>query len=189
MSDPLAALNQRRSVPSRQLAEPGPDPAQLRELLRAAVRVPDHGKLTPWRLILLQGEARLRFGEALAALAQRKDPQQPASRHRKNLERYTFAPLVVAVVCSPDPDSSVPEIEQILSTGCVCYNLLQGAQALGFGAQWLTGWAAYDADAHALLGLAAGERVVGFVHIGSAQLQAPERERPDPDQLVSTWTP
>lgn len=189
MTDALTTLNARRSVPARQLGEPGPDAAQLEQMLRAAVRVPDHGKLTPWRMILLQGEAKLRFGEQLADLAESKDPGLPDSKRRKNRERYTFAPLVVAVVCSPDTGSSVPEVEQLLSAGCVCHTLLQAAQALGFGAQWLTGWAAYDTDVYRLLGLAAHERVVGFVHVGTPRLEAPERDRPEPADRVSTWTP
>lgn len=189
MTDPLDLLNQRRSVPSRQLGAPGPDPDQLRRLLTAAVRVPDHGKLAPWRLILLQGEAKLHFGERLAQLALEANPDLPASNHEKNLKRYTYAPLVIAVIGSPVAESKVPEIEQLMSAGCVCYNLLNGAQALGFGAQWLTGWAAYDARVHDLLGLAGHEKIVGFVHVGTAALEAPERDRPDIGTLVSTWSP
>jgi nitroreductase len=187
MTDALHRLNQRRSVPARQLGAPGPDPDQLSQLLQAAVRVPDHGKLAPWRLILLKDQAKLRFGEQLAALE--ADPELPASHHEKNLKRYTYAPLVITVIASPVAQSKVPRIEQLMSAGCLCYNLLHGAHVMGFGAQWLTGWAAYDPRVHQLLDLAEHEEIVGFVHVGTAQLEVPERDRPDIDTLISTWTP
>jgi nitroreductase len=183
-------LNARRSVPAMQLGEPGPNPDQLQALLASALRVPDHGKLAPWRLLLLEGESRREFGRRLAALNERKQPDLPESKRMKDRQRYEHAPLVVAVVARLTPDHpKVPEQEQLLSAGCVAYNLLLGAQAHGFGAQWLTGWAAYDADAAVLLGLAGDERVIGFVHIGTPAVAAPERERPAIGEKVSRWTP
>lgn len=189
MSAPLDLLNQRHSVPSRQLGEPAPDDATLRALLQAAIRVSDHGKLVPFRLIELRGEAKLRFGERLAELAIRKQPELPEAKREKERLRYTFAPLVIAVVARLDAASTVPEIEQRLCAGNVAYNILLGAQALGYGAQWLTGWAAYDPDAAATLGLAANEHVVGFVHIGTPQIEVPDRLRPALDDLLTTWAP
>ena len=189
MPAPLELLQQRHSIPSRQLGAPAPDEATLRELLTAAIRVPDHGKLAPFRLIRLKGEARLRFGERLAALAIRKQPELSDAKREKEQLRYTFAPLVIVVVARIDAASSVPEIEQRLSAGCVACNLLLGAHALGYGAQWLTGWAAYDPDVAALLRLAANEHVTGFIHLGTPQLAAPDRERPALDDLLSTWSP
>jgi nitroreductase len=186
--DSLDFLNARRSTPARQLGEPGPDAAQLDQLLSAAIRVPDHGKLTPWRLLLIRGEARARLGERLAEIHQRKEPGIADSALTKDRERYTFAPVVVAVIARIDSQHpKIPQQEQLLSAGCVAYNLLLGAQALGFGAQWLTGWAAYDADAGALLGLSAQERIASFVHIGTAREAAPERLRPDLTEVVSEW--
>lgn len=187
--DPLHALNTRSSVPARQLGEPRPDDATLDRLFAAAIRVPDHGKLVPWRLITLHGEDKLRFGERLLALLVESNPQLPEAKRLKEQQRYTFAPLVVAVVARIRGDSSVPEQEQLLSAGCVAHNLLLGAQALGFGAQWLTGWAAYDRGAAAVLGLAEHERVVGFVHIGTPKLDTPQRERPALADVVSAWMP
>jgi len=175
----LDLLNARRSVPSRQLGEPGPTPDQLARLLSAAIRVPDHGKLTPWRLLLIRGDERARLGAALADIHRRIDPTVPDSVVAKDRDRFNFAPLIVAVVARLARDHKVPEQEQILSAGCVAYNLLLGAQALGFGAQWLTGWAAYDRDVAALLGLADNERIISFVHVGTAREPAPERLRPD----------
>ncbi|MDO1530400.1 nitroreductase [Fulvimonas sp. R45] len=189
MSAPLELLQQRHSVPSRQLGEPAPDDATLRALLQAAIRVPDHGKLVPFRLVELRGEAKLRFGEKLAARAIARDPGLPESKREKERLRYTFAPRVIVVVARLHPESSVPEIEQLLCAGNVAYNLLLGAHALGYGAQWLTGWAAYDGEAARILGLAENERVVGFVHLGTPQIEVPDRDRPALDGLLTTWTP
>ncbi|SFR85719.1 Nitroreductase [Dyella sp. OK004] len=189
MSNALSLLQQRRSVPSRQLGEPAPDEATLHALLEAAIRVPDHGKLVPYRLILLRGDAKLRFGERLAAMAIERNPDLPESNCEKDRLRYTFAPLVVAVVARIDGNSKVPAIEQNLSAGCVAYNLLLGAYAQGFGANWLTGWAAYDREVGGMLGLAENEHVTGFVHIGTPQIDVPDRDRPVLADLLSTWTP
>ena len=185
----LSLLQQRHSVPSRQLGEPAPDEATLRALLEAAIRVPDHGKLVPFRLIRLQGEAKLRFGERLAALAIARHPNMSEAKREKERLRYTFAPLVLVVVARIDAGSSVPPIEQQLAAGCVAQNLLLGASALGFGAQWLTGWAAHDREAAGMLGLAAHEQVIGFIHLGTAQIEVPDRERPALADVFSTWTP
>lgn len=183
-------LNQRASLPARQLGEPGPDAGQLDALLHLALRVPDHGKLTPWRLLLLRGDGKRELGRRLAELHQRKDPDLPASRLQKDRDRYDQAPVVVAVIAQLQADHpKVPEQEQLLSAGCVAYNLLLGAQALGYAAQWLTGWAAYDRDAAKIFGLAATERIVGFVHIGTPAMQALHRDRPTPADKVSTWNP
>ncbi|HET7268693.1 MAG TPA: nitroreductase [Oleiagrimonas sp.] len=189
MNDPLHLLAERRSAPSRQLGEPGPDAATLERLLSEAVRVPDHGKLTPWRLLVLHGEAKLELGRQLAAMALTKHPDMPEAKQNKERHRYTHAPLVIAVISRRDPASRIPEQEQLLSAGCVAYNLLLAAQGLGFGAQWLTGWAAYDRDAADVLGLADDEHVIGFVHIGTPRVDIPERVRPALADVVSTWTP
>ncbi len=182
----LDFLNSRLSVPSRQLGEPAPSPEQLERLLAAAIRTPDHGKLMPARLLLIQGGTRARLGERLAAIRRGIEPGAPEATFAKDRERYNFAPLIVCVIARVDEHHpKVPAQEQILSAGCVAYNLLLGAQALGFGAQWLTGWAAYDREAAALLGLAADERVIGFVHIGTAQKPAIEGPRPELAKIVS----
>ncbi|HMH69454.1 MAG TPA: nitroreductase [Pinirhizobacter sp.] len=186
--EPLHALRGRRSVPASQLGAPGPDAQALRQLLEVAVRVPDHGKLVPFRMILLAGEAKLAFGARLSALLESRPGLSDAKREKER-RRYEYAPLVIAVVSRIDSGSSVPAIEQRLAAGNVAYNLLLGAQALGFGAQWLTGWAAYDEGVAVLLGLGPNEGIVGFVHIGTPVMDAPERERPAVDEVVSSWTP
>lgn len=185
----LRFLRDRRSVPSRLLGEPGPDPAQLRAMLAEAVRVPDHGKLTPWRFLAIRGDARHVLGGHLAARTLEKDPAAAPAVVDKDRARFSQAPLVLVVVACPVPGHKVPVQEQLLSGGALCFALLQAAQALGFGAQWLTGWAAYDPKILQLLGLAEGEQVLGFVHIGTPEGTAPERQRPDPDALLSEWLP
>jgi nitroreductase len=187
MSNALSLLQQRHSAPSRQLGEPAPDAATLRALLEAAIRVPDHGKLVPFRLIELRGDDKLKFGTQLAERAIRRDPELPESKREKERLRYTFAPLVIAVIAHLDDENGIPHIEQKLCAGNVAYNILLGAYALGFGAQWLTGWAAYDPEVATLLKLAKNECVIGFVHIGTPQADIPDRDRPALDDLLTQW--
>ncbi|MGN7832030.1 nitroreductase family protein [Pseudoxanthomonas sp. 22568] len=188
-ASPLQFLDDRRSVPSRQLGEPGPDPATLRRMLQSAVRVPDHGKLVPYRFLHISGPARLALGDALAERTLARDPEAPAAAVEKDRARFSHAPDIVTVIARITPGHKVPEQEQLLTAGSVCFALLQAAQALGFGAQWLTGWMAYDEAVATLLGLGANERIVGFIHIGTPRMEAPERERPDPADLLSRWQP
>ena len=186
-SDPLRFLDSRRSVPSKQLDAPGPDHFTLLRMLKAAVRVPDHGKLVPFRFLRIAGEARHALGRTLVARTLQRDPDAPDAAIEKERMRFSHAPLIIAVIARLTPDHKVPEQEQLLSAGCVCFALLQSAQALGFGAQWLTGWAAYDEVIGETLGLQANEKVAGFIHIGTPRLDVPERERPDAAALLSDW--
>ena len=189
LTDPLHVLDTRRSVPSKQLGEPGPDHATLLRMLASAVRVPDHGKLVPFRFIRLQGEARHALGDLLAARTLHLQPDAADAVVEKDRARFSHAPVIVTVVARLTPGHKVPEQEQLLTAGSACFALLQAAQALGFGAQWLTGWMAYDDAVAATLGLSADERIAGFIHIGTPKMEAPERERPDPALLLTDWTP
>ncbi len=189
LTDPLHVLDTRRSVPSKQLGEPGPDHATLLRMLASAVRVPDHGKLVPFRFIRLQGEARHALGDLLAARTLHLQPDAADAVVEKDRARFSHAPVIVTVVAGLTPGHKVPEQEQLLTAGSVCFALLQAAQALGFGAQWLTGWMAYDDAVAATLGLSADERIAGFIHIGTPKMEAPERERPDPALLLTDWMP
>ncbi len=183
----LYALDARRSVPAKQLGEPGPDPVTLMRMLGSAVRVPDHGKLVPYRFLRIAGDARHSLGAFLAQRAVQRDPQVSPAQLDKDRQRFSHAPLIITVIASPRPNPKVPEAEQLMTAGCVCFALLQAAQAFGFGAQWLTAWMAFDPAVHAHLGLAEGEQIAGFIHIGTPKTAVPERERPDPAALLQDW--
>ena len=181
----LAFLARRRSASALTLAEPGPNEAELRALLTLAARAPDHGKLAPWRFIVLQGADKHAFIEGLEAIAVTRPD---AAKVQAKLGKIRVPPLTVAVV-SRVVESEIPEWEQRLSAGAVCAILTIAAQAMGYGANWITDWYAYDPDATDLLGLKAGERVAGFVHLGTASEPPLERVRPDIDALVTRWGP
>ncbi|MHB8912209.1 MAG: nitroreductase family protein [Lysobacter sp.] len=185
----LAALDARRSVPPKQLGEPAPDDATLLRMLQSAVRVPDHGKRVPFRFVTFSGDARHAFGQRLAARSLALNPNASAAVIDKDRQRFSYAPLIVAVIANLGPDEKIPESERFSSASCVCFALLQAAQALGFSGIWLTGWLAYDPEVRGWLGLGEFECVVGFVHIGTPKLDVPERDRPDPRDLLSAWTP
>jgi nitroreductase len=189
MNEGLASLDARRSVPARQLGAPGPDEAVLLRMLQSAVRVPDHGRRVPFRFVRIHGDARHALGERLAARALARDPDAPTAVIDKDRLRFSHAPLVIAVIARLGPDAKIPESERFSAASCVCFALLQAAQLLGYGAQWLTGWPAYDAEILRLLGLADDEKIAGFIHIGTAMVEVPERERPDPRDLLTDWSP
>jgi nitroreductase len=191
MDDGLAAyLRTRRTVPAAQLRDPGPDAETIRAMLTIAARVPDHGKLAPWRFILFGREGRDAAVAGLARLAERHPDEAERRRRTEAARGFADAPLVVAVVSAPTPHHpKIPLWEQQLSAGAVCLNLLHAARAYGFSAQWLTGWFAYDAEARAFLGLDAAERIAGFVYVGTPAVPPTERDRPDMEVLIRTWQP
>ena len=178
-------LDQRRSSSSRTLHAPGPNAEEIQQMLTSALRVPDHGKLVPWRFLKIQGNTRLILGNLLATRALELDANAPSAAIEKDRARFSFAPLIVTVIAHITPNHKVPVQEQILSGGAVCFALLQAAQALGYGAQWLTGWAAYDSVITTKLGLVENETILGFIHIGSVSEPAPERLRPKLQDLLS----
>ena len=186
----LEALDRRRSTPSRQLREPAPDHPMLLRIRRSAVRVPDHGKRVPFRFLRIEGDHRHALGEAVAAIGLRLRPDAAQAAIDKDRQRFSHAPLVLAVIAVLDPeDAAIPEIERLMTAGCVCFAVLQAAQALGYGGTWLTGWPAFNPEVMALLGLGADERIAGFIHLGTPRIDVPERERPDPAALLRDWTP
>lgn len=187
--DLLNALDQRRSVPAKQLSAPGPDESTLNRMLTSAVRVPDHGKRVPFRFLTIQGDARHTLGERIAARGIEKFPDAGPAAVEKDRGRFSHAPLIVTVIAQLGEDEKIPGFERVLTVGSVCFALLQAAQAFGFGAVWLTGWPAYDEQVAQWLGLAPHECVAGFIHIGTPKLDAPERERPDVATLLSAWSP
>lgn len=185
MNDTLNLLATRRSVPPQLLAEPGPTDAELDRLLTVAARVPDHGKLAPWRFLVITGEARVRFGETIAAAFRADDPEADAARIASEANRLARAPVVVAVVSAARPHGKIPEWEQVLSAGAVCMNLIVAANAAGFGTVWLTEWLAYDRRILDALGLAPDERLAGFIHIGRSDERPADRPRPALEAVVT----
>lgn len=176
-------LGSRRSVPQPALRDPAPEGDRLDALLARALRVPDHGRLTPWRLIVIDRAAQARLRPALAEAAGRLG--RDAERVEKDLHNWD-SPLIVAVVFAPVESPKIPKWEQHLSTGAVCLSLLNAALADGWGAAWLTGPGAWDRGfMEGGLGLGPDEEIAGFIHLGSAARIPPERPRPDPATLIS----
>ena len=178
----------RRSVGIAFLGEPGPTPDELEQILRIGTRVPDHGKITPWRLVIIEGEDRAKAGEKLARIMEQANPKLDASSLEAERKRFLPAPLTIGVISSPQPHPKVPQLEQLLSAGNVAFNLLHAAQALGFAASWVTRWYAFDAEAAAMLGARKDEQFVGFIHIGTPTATIEDRPRPDLESIVTRWS-
>jgi nitroreductase len=177
----LAFLARRRSASALTLRAPGPSAAEIETLLRLAARVPDHGKLAPWRFILIEGEAKDAVGEALADIAAHRPD---ASKAIAALGKFNIPPLCIAVV-SRTQLGDIPAWEQIMSAGAVCTTLLDAAMAMGYGANWITDWYAFDLDAQRAFGLADGEQIAGFIYVGTANEPPLERVRPDLADLIT----
>ncbi len=187
-STPLSLLATRRSGRPREMIAPGPDAAQLNAILAIASRTPDHGKINPWRFVIVPDSARSALATLMttAYLAERPDA---ARLEIETLEAFaTQAPTLVVVLSSPNPERKIPVWEQELSVGAACMNLLLAAHAHGFVGGWLTGWAAYSDVVRDAFG-AAPERIAGFIFFGSPSRDLEERPRPDPDSVISTWIP
>lgn len=182
----LDYLAVRRSVPAFQMREPGPNRSEIESILSLAVRVPDHGKLAPWRFIVYRGEERARIGRELLTMALEKNPELSDEMIEVERARFTRAPVVIAVVSKAAPHAKIPEWEQVMSVGAVCLNLLMAANAHGYVSNWLTEWFAFDERAYPLLGIKPGEKVAGFIHIGSTDFPIVERPRPALADVV-TW--
>jgi nitroreductase len=188
MDDRLVTyLKMRRTIPASMLAEPGPDPSELREMLTIAARVPDHGKLAPWRFILFEGDARARAGEIISRIFAKKNPQASPADIEIEKKRLTDAPLVIGVVSFTRPHPKVPAWEQELSAGASAMNIVTAAAALGYGANWLTGWFAFDREVLDGLGLKADEKLAGFIHIGTPSKPAEDRPRPALSEIVTRF--
>ena len=185
--DVVDFLLTRASPPIQDLHEPGPDDAAIATLIRIASRVPDHGRLAPWRFIVYRGDARVRIGERLAELAEAREGPLTEGRRNQELTRFSRAPVVIGVVSVPREHPRIPQWEMFLSGGAAAMNLLHGATALGFGANWISNWYSEVPEGRATLGLSPQERVIGFVHIGTSSGQPGERPRPDPETLYADY--
>jgi nitroreductase len=178
----------RSSAPIPELREPAPSQAEVDTLIRIASRVPDHGRLAPWRFILYRGEARAQIGEKLAALAEQREGPLSDARREQERARFTRAPLVIGVVHTPRENPKIPQWEMLLSGGAAAMNLVIAANAMGYHTNWITNWYSDVPEGREILGLAPHERVVGFVHIGTFKGEIVERPRPDPATLVSEYS-
>jgi nitroreductase len=188
MSDALKLLTTRRSFKAIELSGPAPTAAETDTLLTIAARVPDHGKLIPWRFIVFDGDARLAAGAAIAAAFRVKYPDAKPDQVEFERGRLARAPLVVAVVSRAGPHVKIPEWEQVLSAGAAAMNLVHAAHALGYGASWITEWYAYDRGVLDAFGLAPHERIVGFVHIGRPPGVPEDRPRPALSEIASRYS-
>lgn len=184
----LNLLLNRRSVKTKDMVEPGPSHNELTQILTAAARVPDHGKLVPWRFIVVDGDERSTLGNIIAdALAAESDVSEKV---REKMKGYgTQAPTCIIAIYSPSCERPVPVWEQHLSTGAACQNLLIAAHALGYVGQWLTGWAAYSKTVWKELGLHHDEMIAGFIFLGSQSKEPSERPRPDMDTVIKWGLP
>ena len=180
-------IAQRRSVKAVDICEPGPTESQITQILETAVRVPDHGKLGPWRFILFENLARQDFGHFLSARFKEVNPTAPEALLQLESQRFMRSPLVICVVARIKQGIKIPTWEQELSVGASCQNILTAANLLGFAGQWLTEWYAYDKAVDNRLGLDEDERVAAFIYIGSAKEKPAERERPSLDTKVTRW--
>lgn len=181
----LDLLLTRRSGSAKAMTAPGPSPAQLADILQAGARAPDHGKLFPWRFIVFEGEGRARMGDILAQVLEAEGEREKFIEEERG--RFLRAPVVIGVISSARELHKVPVWEQELSAGAVCQNILIAATALGFVANWLTEWYAFHPAVKDRIGLKAGERVAGFIYIGTAREKLEERPRPEMDRIVSRF--
>ncbi|MCU0882899.1 MAG: nitroreductase [Hyphomonadaceae bacterium] len=168
------------------LSAPGPDRATLNAILQLAVRVPDHGKMAPWRFVVIGGEARMELGKVTAAIARAAKPDADGSLEEIEQARFTRAPIVLAVVSAPRENPKVPVWEQELSAGALCHSIGLAARGYGFACTWLTEWVAYDRAFAAALGLSEQERLAGLLYLGTPTEAPTERPRPDAAALT-TW--
>ncbi len=180
-------LRIRRSASIKSLSNPGPTQEQLNDILTIATRVPDHGKLHPWYLVLFQGDSRTKFGHILSARWAQTHTDATQEQLTFEAQRFLRAPLVVAVI-SRIREAKIPKWEQLLSAGALCYNLCLAANSYGFGANWITEWYAYDEDIRRALSCEdKRDHIAGFIYIGTEISKQADRERPDLDKISSHW--
>jgi nitroreductase len=187
LPDAIELLKIRRSVKPREMNGPGPSAAELETILTIGARVPDHGKLTPWRFIVFEGDARLRAGAIIADVFVQQNPNTTPAEIDTERHRLMDAPLVIGVVSFTRPHPKVPPWEQQLSAGASAMNIVTAATALGYGANWLTGWFAFDRGVLDRLGLKADEKLAGFIHIGTPSKPSEDRPRPALADIVTRF--
>ena len=187
-SQTIDFLTTRRSTVARMMDEPGPSDDEMKKIMKAGMRVPDHGRLTPWRFIVIRGDARDTIGNVIADAFKRNNPDAIEEQIEIEQERLTRAPVVIAVVSRVQKEHKIPEWEQVLSAGAACQTMLIAAQSMGYAAQWLTEWYAYDDDVKVAIGAEAGDEIAGFVYLGTGTGKLSDRARPEYDNIVSVWS-
>jgi nitroreductase len=185
----LDLLLSRRSGSAKRMKGPGPSGEQIRTLIQAASRVPDHGKLTPWGFLIFKDDARNRFGELLVRALKQTEPNAADERITQERGRFLRAPVVVGVVSRVREGTPIPEWEQTLSAGAACQTLCIAAHAMGFVANWITEWYAYHPAVREGLGLTAGERIAGFIYLGHPAEPLEDRPRPPFEAVAKEWMP
>lgn len=184
----LDLLMMRRSLTVKDMEAPGPSEEQLDQLLTIGARVPDHKKQTPWRFLTFEGEARAEIGIILRSVFEKNNPHTEEALLDFEENRFMRAPVIIGVISSASADNpKVPEWEQVLTAGAVCQNILIAASAMGFAAQWLSEWYSYDDDFKSALHLKSGERIAGFIYLGTGTKEPTERARPDINKLRKNW--
>jgi nitroreductase len=184
----LDFLKSRKSGSAKTMAGPSPSPQQVQDILQIGVRVPDHGKLAPWRFVVFEGDARRDVGQGFAKVWATLHPEHGAESLAFQAELFMRAPLVIAVVSTAAPHGKIPIWEQQMSAAAVCYNIVLAATAMDFAAQWQTDWVAYDGGAKAMMGLGEFEKVAGLIYIGQSTMPLEDRPRPDVSALTTYWS-
>ncbi|WP_150666964.1 nitroreductase family protein [Pandoraea anhela] len=169
------------------LSEPAPSDAELNLIFDAALRAPDHGRLRPWRFVVVRDEARDDLGQALVEASAKRHPDAPAETHEQRRRKAFAAPMIIVIAAAVSTETTVPEVEQLLSVGAAGMNVLNAIHMLGYGGFWATGPDAYDADLHDLLDFAPHERVLGFLFVGTPPQGAERRPRPERGDVVREW--
>ena len=188
-NDTIGFLTTRRSTVARMMGEPAPTDTELRQIMEAGMRVPDHGRLTPWRFIVIRGDGRETIGNVIADAYKRNNPDAIEEQIEIERERLTRAPVVIAVISKVQRDHIIPAWEQVLSSGAACQTMLIAAQSMGYAAQWLTEWYAYDENVKKIVGAEPGDEISGFVYLGTAIGELKDRARPEYEEIVSEWIP
>jgi nitroreductase len=170
------------------LGAPAPSAEAVEAMLEAAARAPDHGRLQPWRLILIEGDARLSFGEILAASLTRRNPLAGDQALAREREKALRAPLIIVVATRCDRSAKVPVVEQVVSAGCAAHGLMLAAFAQELGAMWRTGEVAYDEMVKGALGIGSDDLIIGFIYVGTGEGGLPSQPRPVVEEFVHRWT-
>jgi len=170
------------------LEPPAPDARALDAILKSALRAPDHGRLRPWRFVVIPGDRRERFGEVLAASLKRREPGAPPEALARERQKALRAPLILIVAARVKPSEKIPEVEQIVSAGAAAQNVMLAAHALGYGAMWRTGAPAYDPEVKRALGLDSRDSIIGFIYLGTRAGGASPLPRPGPEEFVQVWS-